>query len=97
MGVYIPNVTIPKDGYIEIEIYANGDVRQYLKDADCGQAIAIHAPHGSLIDADKFLDHYNMKAIEECQNTDSYFVGVLDVLRDMQATIECEAVIEAEE
>ena len=59
MSVYINNLDLPLDGYLDLVIYGNGEVSVYDQSPQCYQETPSEArnipPHGRLIDeADAF-------------------------------------------
>lgn len=57
MGIYIPGMEIPKEGYLIVRIYANGEVYEPTNCAYILNKVATAVPippHGRLIDADAF-------------------------------------------
>lgn len=57
MGLYIPNIELPKEGYIQLDIHSDGTVFQYSLGKDCGKATIVATPHGDLIDRKAFDEH----------------------------------------
>ena len=77
MGVYIPDMEMPKDGYRQLFLTAEGEVIYFPSTPKNGEVRkkAIVVPnHGDLIDRDAFV-----KFIKENWSIyDQWIVGVLD-------------------
>jgi hypothetical protein len=87
-GVYIPGMQMPKDGYRQVFITAEGKVFYYPSSPKNGvlqfEAIAI-PEHGRLIDADAFKRRMMQGAIDAREDalTDEIWRRILDAAKSL--------------
>jgi hypothetical protein len=61
MGIYLPNMEMPTEGYIDVRIKCNGTASFAIANNPCFKAVeAVPVPpHGRLIDADALMHEFD--------------------------------------
>ena len=90
MGVYIKGMDMPHEGYREIRVYPNGEVKVLSYFSDRYKAKAVEIPkHGRLIDADALKAEW-IRGENDSETDKAWITTVRRSINDAPTVIESE-------